>query len=90
MPSNFKTLRPFVTIAACADETHKVSRACWNYKIPACGILAALLLSFTITASAWAASTFNLLDARERGTTVTGAAKGMLTASFDAAIKKDV
>ncbi|MFA5167631.1 MAG: hypothetical protein WC530_03775 [Candidatus Omnitrophota bacterium] len=90
MPSNFKTLRSFVALPVCGNETHKVSRACRNYKIPAHGILAALLLSFTITASAWAASTFNLLDARERGTTVTGAAKGTLTASFDEAIKKDV
>jgi cyclic beta-1,2-glucan synthetase len=58
--------------------------------IPVFGILAALLLSFTITGTAHAASTFNLLDARERGTTVTGAAKGTLTPTFDEGIKKDV
>ena len=52
--------------------------------------LAVLLLSIAVTTSARAASTFNLLDARERGTTVTGAAKGMLTPTFDEAIKKDV
>ena len=34
---------------------------------PLCAVLAALLLSFMAPASAWAASAFNLLDARERG-----------------------
>jgi cyclic beta-1,2-glucan synthetase len=58
--------------------------------IPALSILVVLLLNLSVPTSAWAASTFNLLDARERGTTVTGAAKGMMTATFDEAIKKDV
>ncbi|MDD5226802.1 MAG: hypothetical protein PHV97_06460, partial [Candidatus Omnitrophica bacterium] len=52
--------------------------------------VAALLMSLAITTGAQAASAFNLLDARERGTTVTGVAKGTLTATFDEAIKKDV
>jgi cyclic beta-1,2-glucan synthetase len=43
-----------------------------------------------LTSGIWAAATFNLLDARERGTTVTGAAKGTLTPTFDEGIKKDV
>jgi len=83
MPST-ENLRSFDATAVCVDETHKVSRACRNHMI------AALLLSFTLTTYIWAASTFNLLDARERGTTVTGAAKGALTPTFDEAIKKDV
>ena len=58
--------------------------------IPACGVLAVLLLSLTVTTGAWAASTFKLLDARERGTTVTAEAKGTLTPTFDEAIKKDI
>jgi len=52
--------------------------------------LAALSLSLVLTAHVWAASTFNLLDARERGTVVAGEAKGTLTATFDEAVKKDV
>ena len=52
--------------------------------------LALCLAVLTATTSAWAASTFNLLDARERGTTATGAAKGTLNATYDEGIKKDV
>ncbi|MFH0985223.1 MAG: hypothetical protein V1882_06770, partial [Candidatus Omnitrophota bacterium] len=58
--------------------------------IPARGVLTALFLSFALTTHVCAASTFSLLDARERGTTVTGAAKGTLTPTFDEGIRKDV
>jgi cyclic beta-1,2-glucan synthetase len=52
--------------------------------------LAIGLAVLTVTAGAWAASSFNLLDGRERGTTVTGTAKGTLMATFDEGVKKDV
>ena len=53
-------------------------------------MLAALLVGLTAVTGAFAASTFNLLDARERGTTPMGTAKGMMTATFDETAKKDV
>ena len=49
----------------------------------------AVLTAFAGT-QALAAGSFTLLDARERGTTVTGEAKGVMTATYDEGIKKDV
>ncbi len=53
-------------------------------------IISVFLAVLTTAAGVRAASTFTLLDARERGTTPTGAAKGTLTATFDETAKKDV
>jgi len=58
--------------------------------IPVRGLFVVLFLTLAVSAGAWAAPAFNLLDARERGTVVTDEAKGTLTATFDEAAKKDV
>ena len=52
--------------------------------------LSLLALSVCVTGNVWAADAFSVLDAHERGTTVTGAAKGTMTATFDEGIRKDV
>ncbi|HOW88285.1 MAG TPA: hypothetical protein PKV84_06495 [Candidatus Omnitrophota bacterium] len=53
-------------------------------------VLAFLFSATLVLHAAWAATTFNILDARERGTKIAGTAKGTLTPTFDEAAKKDV
>ncbi|HNX69342.1 MAG TPA: hypothetical protein PKI45_07635 [Candidatus Omnitrophota bacterium] len=54
-------------------------------------VLAVLGMFLISAATAFAAaSSFNVLDARERGVTVSGSAKGKLTATYDEAAKKDI
>ena len=77
-----KNPRSFVQIPAIKSAVRKARFAATA--------LVLCLAVLTAAPTTWAASTFNLLDARERGTTVAGAAKGMLTATFDESIKKDV
>ena len=82
MPSTFKTLPTFLKnpakkSAICADR----------FAITTLAVLFSVLMA---TTGLWAAPTFGILDARERGTTAAGTAKGTLTPTFDEGIKKDV
>lgn len=82
MHSTFKTLHPLT------QNPMKKSAICANRFI---ATALAIFFSALITVTgAQAASTVGILDARERGATVSGVAKGTLTPTFDEATKKDV